>query len=78
MVRRRIPPPFPKTGTPKPYWTNPARSPKDKPFVERLINTLQREYLDYHYDPMNNSELREVVDSWLDKYRFYRNCRKTS
>jgi transposase InsO family protein len=41
-------------------------------FRERLIGTLQRECLDYHYEPMNVAELREVVNSWLDKYHFYR------
>jgi transposase InsO family protein len=28
--------------------------------------------LDYHYEPVNVGELWEVVDSWLDKYHFYR------
>jgi transposase InsO family protein len=53
------------------YWTRP-KSPKEKPFVERLIGTFQRECLDYHYEPVNAGELREVVDSWLNKYHFYR------
>ncbi|MDR2482466.1 MAG: integrase core domain-containing protein, partial [Treponema sp.] len=53
------------------YWTRP-KSPKEKPFAERLTGTLQRECLDYHYEPMNVGELRKVVDSWLDKYHFYR------
>jgi transposase InsO family protein len=53
------------------YWTRP-KSPKEKPFVERLIGTLQRECLDYHYTPLNVSELSCVVDAWLDKYHFYR------
>ena len=53
------------------FWCRPHR-PKDKPFVERLIGTLQRECLDYHYEPMNVRELSEVVDAWLDKYHFYR------
>jgi transposase InsO family protein len=53
------------------YWTRP-QSPKEKSFVERLIGTLQRECLGYHYEPMNASELRKAVDSWLDKYHFYR------
>ncbi|MDR2485208.1 MAG: transposase [Treponema sp.] len=52
-------------------WTRP-KSPEEKPFVERLIGTLQRECLDYHYEPMNAGELREAVDSWLDKCHFYR------
>jgi transposase InsO family protein len=53
------------------YWTRPHR-PKDKPFVERFIGTLQRECLDYNYEPMNVRELSCVVDSWLDKYHHYR------
>jgi putative transposase len=52
-------------------WTRP-KAPKEKPFVERLIGTLQRECLDYHYEPMNVGELTEAVDPWLDKYHFYR------
>ena len=53
------------------YWTHP-RSPKEKPFVERLIGTLQKECLDYHYTPLNVTELSKIVDAWLDKYHFYR------
>jgi hypothetical protein len=39
------------------------KSPREKPFVERLIGTLPRACLDYHYEPMNVGELREVVNS---------------
>jgi transposase InsO family protein len=53
------------------YWTHP-NSPKEKPFAKQLIGTLQRECLDYHYEPMNAGELREAADAWLDKYHFYR------
>jgi putative transposase len=53
------------------YWTRP-HSPKEKPFVERFIGTLQRECLDYHYEPMNVAELQEVVDAWVEKYCNYR------
>jgi transposase InsO family protein len=53
------------------YWTHPY-APKEKPFVERFIGTFQKECLDYNYDPMNVTELREVADAWLDKYHFYR------
>jgi hypothetical protein len=48
------------------YWARP-KSPKEKPYVERLIGTLQRECLDYHYEPMNVGELSRAVDAWLDK-----------
>jgi len=53
------------------YWTKP-NTPKDKPFVERLIGTLQTECLDYHYEALNTRELSKIVDEWLDKYHFYR------
>jgi transposase InsO family protein len=53
------------------YFARPRR-PKDKPFIERFIGTLQKECLDYHYEPLNVTELREVVDAWLDVYHFYR------
>jgi len=36
------------------YWTRPNQ-PKDKPYVERFIGTLQKECLDYHYEPMKRS-----------------------
>jgi hypothetical protein len=41
-------------------------------FIERFIGTLQRECLDYHYEPLNAAELSEITDAWLDKYHFYR------
>jgi transposase InsO family protein len=53
------------------YWTLP-KPPKEKPFAERLIGALQRECLDYNYAPLNAGGLPSVVDSWLDKYHFYR------
>jgi len=53
------------------YWARPKK-PKDKPFVERLIGTLQRECLDYSYEPMCAGELHKVADARLDKCRHYR------
>jgi transposase InsO family protein len=53
------------------YWAHP-HTPKDKPHVERFIGTLQKECLDYNYDPMNVAELSTVVNVWLDKYHHYR------
>jgi hypothetical protein len=44
------------------YRTRPKFS-TEKPFVEWFIGTLQRKYLDYHYEPKNAGELREVVDT---------------
>ena len=53
------------------WWARP-NAPKDRPFVERLIGTPQRECLDCRYEPMNVAELRAAVDAWLDKYHHYR------
>jgi hypothetical protein len=53
------------------YRTRP-KSPKERPFVERLIGAFQRECLDCHYEPVHAGELTEVVDAWLDTYQFYR------
>ncbi|GMO14616.1 MAG: hypothetical protein Pg6A_00190 [Termitinemataceae bacterium] len=53
------------------YWTRPY-TPKDKPFVERFIGTLQKECLDYYYTPLNVAELSVVVQTWVNKYHNYR------
>jgi len=53
------------------YWTKP-QSPKDKPFVERLIGTLQRECLDYNYEWLTTADLAKIVSQWVEKYHFYR------
>ena len=42
--------------------------PKDKPFIERFIGTLQTECLDYHYEPMGAREMQEIIDEWIFKY----------
>lgn len=52
-------------------WARP-RTPKDKPCVERMIGTLQRECLDYLVGPMTVEELQEEIDRWLKKYHHYR------
>lgn len=49
------------------YWCRPHR-PKDKPFIERFIGTLQTECLDYHYEPLTVAELQEIIDEWIFKY----------
>ena len=49
------------------YWCRPHR-PKDKPFIERFIGTLQTECLDYHYEPMGAREMQEIIDEWIFKY----------
>jgi putative transposase len=53
------------------YWTHPY-APKEKPFIERFIGTFQKECLDYHYEPMNATELTALANDWLEKYHFYR------
>ena len=40
--------------------------------MERFIGTMQREFLDYRYEPMNVTEMQAEVSLWLDKYRSYR------
>ncbi len=52
-------------------WASP-RTPKDKPCVERMIETLQIECLDYLTGPMSVTELQEEIDKWLKKYHSYR------
>ena len=49
------------------YWCR-ANKPKDKPFIERFIGTLQTECLDYHYEPLDVHELQDIVDQWIFKY----------
>lgn len=49
------------------YWCRPNK-PKDKPFIERFIGTLQTECLDYHYEPMDVHEMQEIIDEWIFKY----------
>ncbi|MEL5720119.1 MAG: integrase core domain-containing protein, partial [Treponemataceae bacterium] len=49
------------------YWCRPHK-PKDKPFIERFIGTLQTECLDYNYEPMSAAEMQMIVDQWLEKY----------
>ena len=55
----------------KQLWTR-VRKPKDKPHIERFIGTLQREFLDFHYEPLNCQELQEKVEDWLFDYEYFR------
>ena len=52
-------------------WARP-KTPKDKPCVERMIETLQVECLDYLTGPMNVTEFQAEIDKWLKKYHGYR------
>lgn len=49
------------------YWCQ-ANKPKDKPFIERFIGTLQTECLDYHYEPLGVQEMQDIIDEWIFKY----------
>lgn len=52
-------------------WARP-RTPKDKPCVERMIGTLQKECLNSLTEPMTVAEIQEEIDKWLKKYHSYR------
>jgi transposase InsO family protein len=52
------------------YFARP-RTPKDKPYVERVIGTLERECIQWG-GLADMSEQQELIDVWLDKYHSYR------
>ena len=54
------------------YFAHP-KSPKEKPFVERFIGSLQRECLDvYKEDIVTEEDLIYYVNRWLNNYHFLR------
>ena len=54
------------------YFAHP-RAPKEKPFVERFIGSLQRECLDvYKDDIVTEEDLVYYVNRWLNNYHFLR------
>ncbi len=54
------------------YFAHP-KSPKEKPFVERFIGSLQRECLDVHKeDIVTEEDLIYYVNRWLNNYHFLR------
>lgn len=54
------------------YFAHP-RAPKEKPFVERFIGSLQRECLDvYKEDIVTEDDLIYYVNRWLNNYHFLR------
>lgn len=57
-------------GTPQ-YWARP-RTPKDKPYVERMIGTLERECIQWGGLALTVHEQQAEIDRWLDKYHTYR------
>lgn len=57
-------------GTPQ-YWARP-RTPKDKPYVERVIGTLERECIQWGGLVLGVKEQQAEIDVWLQKYHDYR------
>jgi putative transposase len=52
------------------YFARP-RTPTDKPYVERVIGTLERECIQWG-GLVDISEQQQVIDEWLNKYHSYR------
>lgn len=55
----------------KEYFTRPRR-PKDKPFVERVIGTIEREFIQQGHLAHDLEEQRRLVDEWVDHYNTFR------
>lgn len=53
------------------YWARP-RTPKDKPYVERMIGTLERECIQWGGLVLDVKEQQAEIDQWLHKYHDYR------
>lgn len=53
------------------YFARP-RTPKDKPYVERFIGTLEREFIQWGGIGQSVSEQQELMDEWLQKYHDFR------
>ena len=53
------------------YFARP-RTPKDKPFVERFIGTLERECIQWGGIAIDKEDQQQIIDRWLDKYHNYR------
>lgn len=53
------------------YFARP-RTPKDKPYVERFIGTLERECLQWGGVATDLADQQAIIDQWLVKYHSYR------
>jgi transposase len=53
------------------YFTRP-RTPKDDAFVERMIGTIEREFIQQGHLTFEITEQQKLIDEWLDKYHTYR------
>lgn len=55
----------------KQYFTRPRR-PQDKPFVERVIGTIEREFIQQGKLAVDLGDQRQMVDEWVDHYNTFR------
>lgn len=53
------------------YFARP-RTPKDKPHVERVIGSLERECIQWGGLALDTADQQDIIDKWLDKYHNYR------
>lgn len=53
------------------YFARP-RTPKDKPHVERMIGSIERECIQWGGLVVDVADQQSVIDSWLEKYHSYR------
>lgn len=48
------------------------RRPKDKPFVERVIGTIEREFIQRGKLAIDLNDQRQLIDEWVDHYNTFR------
>lgn len=53
------------------YFTNPS-CPKDKPFVERVIGTIEREFIQQGKLACEVETQQKFINEWLDEYHNFR------
>lgn len=53
------------------YFARP-HTPKDKPYVERFIGTLERECIQWGGLAIDLVDQQDIIDTWLKKYHDYR------
>lgn len=53
------------------YFTRP-RTPKDNCFVERMIGTIEREFIQQGKLTFDIEEQQELIDEWLEEYHKFR------
>lgn len=53
------------------YFTR-SHTPKDKPYVERFIGSLEKECLQWGGVAIDLADQQQLIDSWLTKYHDYR------